>query len=189
MKREFSEEHRKNLSKACMGRVPWNKGLTKKDPRVRKYLKGSKNTQFKPGPKPETKGSGNPNWKGGKTINIGKYILVRCPEHPAAVSAGKGGGYVFEHRLIMEATIGRYLRKDEVVHHINGNTTDNRIENLQIMTTGEHTRLHHHGTKRRKRKKNLGVKNETNTVGRIGYHNDKPDKIERTRDGDRRSTG
>ncbi len=47
-----------------------------------------------------------------------------------------------EHSVIMERHIGRKLRKGEVVHHINGIKTDNRIENLQLMTSSEHSRLH-----------------------------------------------
>ena len=48
----------------------------------------------------------------------------------------------YEHRTIMEQHLGRPLTDDEVVHHINGDTFDNRIENLQLMTRTEHTRLH-----------------------------------------------
>lgn len=46
------------------------------------------------------------------------------------------------HTVIMEEHIGRHIRKGECVHHINGNRTDNRIENLQLLTIGEHTKLH-----------------------------------------------
>lgn len=46
----------------------------------------------------------------------------------------------------MEQKIGRKLRSDEVVHHINGDKTDNRIENLELISNSEHTSLHHKKT-------------------------------------------
>ena len=47
-----------------------------------------------------------------------------------------------EHHYVMEKHIGRYLNNDEVVHHINHIRSDNRIENLQLMTFKEHAALH-----------------------------------------------
>jgi len=46
------------------------------------------------------------------------------------------------HDVIMEIHIGRKLKSNEVVHHINGIKTDNEIINLQLMTKSEHSRLH-----------------------------------------------
>jgi hypothetical protein len=46
------------------------------------------------------------------------------------------------HRIVMEQRIGRPLKSNEVVHHINGNTFDNSIENLVIMDWSEHSKLH-----------------------------------------------
>ena len=57
------------------------------------------------------------------------------------------GKTVSEHRYIMEQHLGRKLAEDEVVHHINGNKKDNRIENLQVMGISEHSRLENLGRK------------------------------------------
>lgn len=51
-------------------------------------------------------------------------------------------GNIKQHRRIMEEYLERKLTADEVVHHINGDKTDNRIENLQVLKRGEHNRLH-----------------------------------------------
>ncbi len=68
------------------------------------------------------------------------YIYIKDWSNP---NCGKQG-YVAEHRLVMEKHIGRYLTKREVVHHINHDITDNRIENLQLFASpGEHTRIAH----------------------------------------------
>lgn len=89
---------------------------------------------------PKRFGPNNHAWKGGKTISSTGYVLVRSPKHPARNRTG----YVQEHRLVMEKHLGRFLMKGEVVHHINENIRDNRIENLRLMTNSAHTRLHRH---------------------------------------------
>lgn len=78
-------------------------------------------------------------WKGGKWHHGKGYIMILVPEHPFANSYG----YVMEHRLVMEKYLGRYLVPNvDDVHHINGIKDDNRLENLELMTHGEHTTLH-----------------------------------------------
>ena len=46
------------------------------------------------------------------------------------------------HRHVIAESIGRILLPDELIHHVNGDKTDNRIENLKIMTRSEHMKLH-----------------------------------------------
>ena len=79
----------------------------------------------------------NSNWKGGRKTDRG-YIFIHSPEHPY-----NSIGYVQEHRLVVEKYIGRYLNRKEVVHHINSNRQDNRIENLMVFqNNAEHLKFH-----------------------------------------------
>jgi DNA-directed RNA polymerase subunit RPC12/RpoP len=114
-------------------------GLRKPDEQSKQKLSRSRRAYYERNGVDHITGENNPFWKGGVSINTAGYRMVRCPGHPRAT---KRGSYVQEHILVMERHIGRYLEESEVVHHKNGNRQDNRIENLQLMTSSEHTRFH-----------------------------------------------
>jgi len=87
----------------------------------------------------DKKGSRNPMWKGGRFRTTNGYIFVWTPDHPNA----NPHGYYQEHKLIMEKHLGRILNKQEVVHHIDKDKTNNEISNLVLFpNTGEHSRFH-----------------------------------------------
>ncbi|SRR6266496_951856 len=91
-------------------------------------------------PNPIIKGKDHYNWKGGRSINSQGYVMVRCEGHPRARKSNRYR--VREHVLVMEKHLDRYLNQGEEVHHINGNKSDNRIENLQLTNRKEHMRNH-----------------------------------------------
>ena len=109
----------------------------------KEIMKGEKNHQF------GLKGSKNASWKSDRKITVYGYIKVRSSDHPFRDC----DDFVFEHRLVAEKYLlnlensieingKKYLKKEYVVHHIDGNRKNNNVENLRIMTLEEHTSLH-----------------------------------------------
>ena len=70
------------------------------------------------------------------------YIWIFKPNHPNATP----NGYIKEHRYVFEQTLGRYLKKTEVIHHKNKLRADNRLENLVLFETHAAHMRHHHGS-------------------------------------------
>jgi len=78
-------------------------------------------------------GENHPSYKGGRSItNLGYVLVLADREDDIAVAMSNKMGYVLEHRLVMAHALGRPLMVDETVHHINGDRSDNRFENLQL---------------------------------------------------------
>ena len=80
------------------------------------------------------KGSNASQWAGGRHKATSGYVEVYQPNHRLASSRG----YVWEHRLVWEASTGKQLPEWWVVHHLNGIKDDNRPENLIAMSKSAH---------------------------------------------------
>lgn len=90
-------------------------------------------------------GPNNPAWKGGVTYfkshgNYKRVKYVRCPDEYKDMA--RQDGYVAEHRLVMAKHLGRPLTSKEVVHHINHDPHDNRLENLKLFPSNAAHKRH-----------------------------------------------
>lgn len=114
---EISRNQGKHCSVSCgqSHRASLLKGRKQSDEHIRNRIK---------------KGKDHYRWDGGVKVQNG-YRFIKV-----------GMGYKPEHRIIAEKALGRQLRKGEIVHHFNGNRTDNRNENLLICTKSYHQCLH-----------------------------------------------
>ena len=67
------------------------------------------------------------------------YKVIHMPDHPKA----NNKGWVYEHYIVAEQKLGRYLQDKETVHHIDGNKKNNNPDNLIVFATyGDHTGYH-----------------------------------------------
>ena|SRR3990167_9313110 len=99
---------------------------------------------------PKYLGKNQNNWKGGRVFGFaGKYIGIRV-----------GKKYMLEHRFLIEKKLGRKLQSKEHVHHINHDPSDNRIENLILLSESEH---HSYHSKLQPKKFKTGVCSQCNS--------------------------
>lgn len=99
-------------------------------------------------------GNKNVRWNGGRGITTQGYIEVVCPDGYSKNTRGR----ILEHRLVMEKTLGRKILRTEIVHHINHDKQDNRIENLELLNGQSDHMKEHKPTSETKQKISLSLR-------------------------------
>ena len=136
-----TKEHKEKVRKALKG--------IKRSEKTKNKMRGKNNPMYGV----HRFGEDSPGWKGGKRIGKYGYILIYKPNHPFAYK----DKYIRKCILVMEKHLGRYLTKEEIVHHKGikypldsiENRQDDRIENLQLFN-GDSSHIKFHCEKRKR---------------------------------------
>ncbi len=110
-------------------------------------------------PKGAPRGEKHYKFKGGTHIKSG-YRWILQNNHPYSNCKN----YVLEHRLVMEKHLGRYLKSNEVMHHLDGNKLNNHIDNLYLFPDRGKHRTYHCMLKRFVREIVSGNKTRNQTI-------------------------
>lgn len=87
----------------------------------------------------QARGSKNGRWNKGRILSSEGYVLIRVGvDHPLAF----GSGYAYEHQIVWVAAGNPLPKKNELIHHKDEDKTNNRIENLELITRSEHAKHH-----------------------------------------------
>lgn len=81
-------------------------------------------------------GENSSTWKGGRHIDKYGYVRISCKR------MYKKDHREREHRLIMETELGRRLLTSEIIHHIDGDKTNNELANLFLSDNSAHQKAH-----------------------------------------------
>ena len=77
-----------------------------------------------------------------KVRMLNGYRLILDPTNPKAMKGDNWRGYVYEHISVAEKFLGRDIGPNEIVHHLDGDRSNNRIGNLLVLDNGQHLKLH-----------------------------------------------